>query len=372
MVRPRKREAPLAVERESPWEALGEIEEYRALSRIRLEHAVPVREPLVLISQVQRSGGTLLSQLLDGHPECHAHPHELKIGKPMKWDWPPLDLARPETWFEVLFEHNTVSHFLDGYQKPSSEARKRKKKKETSVPYDVFPFTFVPRLQKALFDSCVEATAIESERDVLDCYFTSYFNAWLDNHNLYSGPKKVVTGFTPRLSMELERVERFFAAYPDGTLVSIVRDPRAWYASATSHRKYYRRALEEAIGVWRHSTEAALAADERFGARVVVLTYEELIEEPEATVTALADRVGIAMTPELLVPTFNGLPIRANSIDNVKRYGILPERASAYREKLDGETIARIEELVGDLYERAAALAIQRRTEHAGGTAWES
>ena len=61
---------------------------------------------------------------------------------------------------------------------------------------------------------------------MLDAYFTSYFNAWLDNQNLYTGPKRVVTGFTPRLAMDEGSVERFFAAYPDGTLVSIVRDPR--------------------------------------------------------------------------------------------------------------------------------------------------
>ena len=30
---------------------------------------MPVHEPLVLISQIQRSGGTLLSQLFDGDPE---------------------------------------------------------------------------------------------------------------------------------------------------------------------------------------------------------------------------------------------------------------------------------------------------------------
>ena len=30
---------------------------------------------------------------------------------------------------------------------------------------------------------------------------TSYFNAWLDNHNLYNGPKRVVTAFAPRLSV---------------------------------------------------------------------------------------------------------------------------------------------------------------------------
>ena len=63
----------------APWERLGELEDYEALCRVRLEHLIEVREPLVLISQVQRAGGTLLSQLFDGHPECHADPFELKI-----------------------------------------------------------------------------------------------------------------------------------------------------------------------------------------------------------------------------------------------------------------------------------------------------
>jgi hypothetical protein len=176
----------------------------------------------------------------------------------------------------------------------------------------------------------------------------------------------VESGFTPRLSMELQRVERFFAAYPDGTLISIVRDPRAWYVSATRHRKYYRRDFDEAVGLWRQSTEAALAADERFGPRVIVLTYEELIGDTETTIAAIADRIGITMAPELLLPTFNGRPIRANSTDAVDGHGILPGRVSAYRDLLDGETIARIEASTGDLYERAAITARRRRAEHAG------
>ena len=51
----------------------------RQLCRMRLRHLRPVTEPLVLISQVQRSGGTLLSQLFDMHPQCHAHPDELAV-----------------------------------------------------------------------------------------------------------------------------------------------------------------------------------------------------------------------------------------------------------------------------------------------------
>jgi hypothetical protein len=100
-----------------------------------------------------------------------------------------------------------------------------------------------------------------------------------------------------------------------------------------------------------------LAALERYGERVVVLTYEQLVLETEATMGRVAERVGISMSPELLEPTFNGRPILANSSESVGRYGVLPERVSAYRDSLDRETAGLIEELAGDLYEQAASAA---------------
>jgi hypothetical protein len=327
------------------WERMSELEEYEALCRARLEHRVEVREPLVLVSQVQRSGGTLLSQLFDGHPECHSHPHELKIGYPRERFWPPIKLDRPERWFGILFEERSIRNFRRGYRK-SLKGRQD----------EVFPFLFLPRLQKAIFDSCVEARQPESERAVLDCYFTSYFNAWLDNHNLYTGPKKVLTGFTPRLAMLQANVEKFFAAYPDGTLISIVRDPRPWFVSASSYAPEHYGDVEVALEVWGRSVDAALEASEEYGERVVVLTYEQLVLDTEATMRLLAERLGIGMVPELLQPTFNGRPILANSSESVQRHGVLRERVEAYRDSLDPETAALIAELAGDRYERVAAL----------------
>jgi Sulfotransferase family len=330
------------------WERLDELEEYRALSRMRLKHVVPVREPLVLVSQIQRSGGTLLSQLFDGHPECHAHPYELKIGYPRKFNWPPLDLGRPERWFDVLFEKRSVLHFLGSYDKSAKQRNS----------YDVFPFLFLPRLQKAVFDWCVGEWRPGSEREVLDCYFTSYFNAWLDNQNLYAGPKRVVTGFVPRLAMEQGNVERFFAAYPEGVLVSIVRDPRAWYVSAARHFPRHYEDVEVALPLWRRSVEAAVEARERFGERVVVVTYERLVLETEVVMGELAERVGVRMLPVLLSPSFNGRPIRANSSEGVAGYGVRAERVDAFRDSLPAGTVERIGELAGDLYDRAAAVAV--------------
>lgn len=44
------------------------------------QHITPVTQPLVLISLLSRSGGILLGQLFEGHPEIHVHPGELSIG----------------------------------------------------------------------------------------------------------------------------------------------------------------------------------------------------------------------------------------------------------------------------------------------------
>ena len=317
---------------------LGEAEEYRALVDQRLEHVVPVGEPLVLVSQVQRSGGTLLSQLFDGHPEVHSHPHELKIGYPREANWPPIDPADPAGTFERLFEKKALTHLLEGYRKPGA------KEDETVGRFDVFPFMFSPRLQKAIFDA--RSAGATSEREVLDAYFTAYFNAWLDNQNLYTGPKRAVTGFTPRLAMEAANRDRFVAAYPDGTLIAIVREPRSWYASAARYSPRRFPDVDTAMKLWRASAEAAL--DER----VVAITYEQLVSDTEQVMARLAERIGIAMAQVLLQPTFNGRPIKANSAGEVDRYGILPSRGEA---ELDAETESRVAELAGDLYERASS-----------------
>src|SRR5512139_491248 len=98
-----------------------------------------VNVPIALISQIQRSGGSLLSQLFDGHPQVHAHPHELKIGFPKKDIWPQFDLNDPpERWFEMLFEEDVIRHFKNGYEKGQNDGR-------------TFAFIFLPALQRRIF-----------------------------------------------------------------------------------------------------------------------------------------------------------------------------------------------------------------------------
>jgi hypothetical protein len=335
---------------------LNPEQEAEHLHRVRLEHVVPVREPLVLISQVQRSGGTLLSQLFDGHPQCHAHPYELKIGRP-KTEWPRLDLRSPiDEWFDVLFEGDVRRHFLDGYTKVTGNRRPELKAGADTI--DVFPFVFLPSLQRELFERCVAAKPVERPRDVFDCYLTSYFNAWLDNHNLYTGPKAVVTGFTPRLVMHEESVAAFFEAYPDGHLISLVREPKSWWVSARTHGPDAYGEMDGALTLWRRSAEAAEAARERHGVeRVHVVVFEDLVARTEAVMRRLAASIGIDFLPTLLEPTFNLRSIRAVSVVPVRDFGIVTEPLRRHEGVLAADEVQAVDEAAGELYRRVAALS---------------
>jgi hypothetical protein len=295
---------------------------------VYLEHHSPVTLPVALISQIQRSGGSLLSQLFDGHPELHAHPYELKTGYPKKYLWPKIDLNdRPEHWFEVLFEDNVIKDFREGYKK--------------GPKYDTtFPFIFLPSLQRKLFMQSVDSGKAVTLRDIFDAYMTSYFSAWINNQNR-SGEKKFITAFTPRLTMMEDNMESFFSVYPDGRLISIVRDPRNWFPSACRHKikKKKYQDITSALMQWKKSARAMLRDKERYGDRVCIIMFEDLINTTESVMRYLADFLGIEFDRVLLVPTFNKSPIKANTSFKLEKPGIMTSTLSRYttlgKEELD-------------------------------------
>ena len=95
----------------------------------------------------------------------------------------------------------------------------------------------------------------------------------------------------------------------------------------------------------------------RHGERVAVLTYEELVREPEATMRRLAERIGIEMSRRSCWcrRSTAGRSGRTRATP-VAGYGILAERGDAYRDLLDPAVVARIDELAGGLYEDIRAL----------------
>jgi hypothetical protein len=318
------------------------------LYRVCLDHISPVTEPLALISQIQRSGGSLLSQLFDGHPEIHAHPHELKIGYPKKYIWPQINLNEPaQRWFYILFEESVIRLSKQGYKKePTSDI--------------TFPFIFLPALQKKIFLKYLDSLSAISLRDVFNAYMTSYFGAWLNNQNR-DGSKKIVTAFTPRLAMSADNMDTYFKIYPDARLISVVRDPSNWYPSALRHNLKIKKDkysdIEIALQQWKECTQSAIRNKERFGERVCIIKFEDLIGDPGAVMHCLAEFLEIEFDPVLLTPTFNKSPIRANTSFKEEKTGIV-KSTLARHETLSAAEISMIVEMTQDVYRSALDEAV--------------
>ena len=329
------------------------------LLAIRRENLIDVSQPLVLIAQQNRSGGTLLSQLFDGHPELHVHPGELQ------WQgWPSLDTSDPpEALVAALRERHIVRGFQRGYHK-DRPARKLGYEDQLQS----FPLVVDPTFLRELFVELATERAIESRRDVIRLYFTALHNAWLDNQNLYVRPKRWVVAFRGKLRLP-EHLAGFFGDYPDGRHITCVREPKARIASKVMYnrakaginaRTGIHSAESEGIGEyaerWRLATEMQLAAKRRYGDRVFVLTFERLVTETEWTMRALAGWLGIRYEATLTEPTFNRIPTKANSSFRVNRPGVLSEPLGNWRGVLSDEDARTIDAQTRDLYESVRAL----------------
>lgn len=317
----------------------------------RLSFTREIHQPLLLISEIQRSGGTLLSQLLDGHPQIYAHPHELKIGRPSKYFWPKLDLnsSSDELWGN-LRENRVVKQALAGYRKASPGGEQQDYR---------LPFIFSQPLQKTIFTRMVAAQSQPTQRQVLAAYVTSYFNAWIDYQGLYRDPASVKfwSAFTPRLTMEEAQCAAVFRDYPDGCLLSVIRNPKSWFASARKHQpREYK--LEKAVELWLEATRAALRNLANFSDRVTLIHFDDLVKNTESTMRAVCTRTGLDFSPSLLSPTFNGLPMSANTSFSAGKPGTILKATADRAKELDDAEAAYIQEHTETTYREALAKTV--------------
>jgi len=259
------------------------------------------RLPLILISQLPRSGGSLLSQLLDGHPRLLVYPWEMTIGYPVKNEWPILDMHdSPDRLFAQLFDAELGYLARKGYRKRGKAKQKEKRLKFKYSPLDHY-LSFVAALPQS-----------RTQRSVLDTYFDTFFRSWRRDPNdaLY------IAGFVPRLASRPESVAGFFRDYPDGRLVSIIRDPADWFASRRAHTKNgevrYSDVREE-MALWNQMAAQALHYMKTHGDRFLLLSFKELVSDRDATMRRLSAWSGIDFDSSLLSQTFDNKSIHPNT-----------------------------------------------------------
>jgi hypothetical protein len=315
---------------------------------------VQVDQPVALISQAPRSGGTLLRNLFDGHPQCHVHPYEWHFGPTRRFEWPKLRLdASPEFWWTRLREEELARRFVSGVRRnPTKYSGKDKPPRG-----EIYPLLLPPLVHKHLFIASInELKDVLGDRDIINAYMTGLFNGWLNNHALDNGDKRWVVAFAPRLAWGESR-EAFFAAYPDGHLIAVLRSPPSWMASAMGRQIKGSENNERLIAMWNRSAEEMIAAKQERPKAVSIVRFDDLVHNVEGAMRRIARRLKIKYTKGLTEPTFNTRPIGANSSYLVQGEGVITAPVERYKEVLSAGDQKLIDRECGSLYEDALDLA---------------
>ena len=260
-------------------------------NKIKLSKIYKINHNLVLISQIQRSGGTLLSQLFDNHSKILAYPSELILAEP-KWDW-------TKNFIFYCYKLKNIKKY----------ASRKNYSKSGSIKWNKsYLFDFNLFLQKKIFD---ETKKIDL-RSNFDAYFTSFFNSYINYRDKkIINHKKIITAFLPRLNLKKKNIKIFFEIYPNGKIINIVRDPISWLASSTKHSLDYVNPNKSLI-LWLKSAKFSYNNINK-NKKILILTFEELIKNTPNTIKKILNFLDLGFEDTLLIPTFNGKPILSDS-----------------------------------------------------------
>ena len=252
-----------------------------------------IDKELILIAQIQRSGGTLLSQLFDNHSELFNYPSELILKEP-KWDW-DKDLNFSTIKSNLSLKADIISQ--NYYKLSAGEISNKTRNK----------FIFNPFIEKKIFKS-FKANDLRSK---FNAYFTAFFNSFI-NYNNNNNLKKFITAFLPRFIMIDKNIDLFFQIYPNGKLICIIRDPRSWLISSKKHSIDYKDTLVS-LELWKKSCENSLKYKNKYFKKIILIKFDDLIKNTENIMRKICLELNINFEESLLSPTFNGNIINSNS-----------------------------------------------------------
>jgi len=305
-----------------------------------------INVPLVFISQLSRSGGTMLCQLFDGHNNCAVFPPELKLG-PHKTMFEDLNTlagtSHREAAIKLLdFNRGTIRKGIAGnYKKGLGN--------NDPFIFDLFAF-------RILFKSLWLNRKPKGGRDVMDIWFSSFFSSWLN----YQWPREIkyCTAFASWTMVNEENVDKFFAYYPDGYLIHVMREPVSWYESVKIKSGTIRDKYKDKLGIymglenaveWYKKQASVFERDmNKYPERVILLTYDSLISDRERVMREICKIIDINFEDTLLHPTFNRLPGGKNT----------SFRNGQSRDVLNEKDRERVLDFCNPVYERLAAVCI--------------
>jgi len=263
---------------------------------------VPVRQPMIWLFQMARSGGTMTLRLFDGHPDIHVHPMPMTIRWPLRGTERNLEKMRQK--FSLARWNNT------GWKKLASNAD------QTTIP-----IRFDQNLFDQIFDDLLPEDASPSgARARFDAACTARFNAWTNYNNLKDQKKYQLLHSAIWHHTPVEKVvDHFFQIYPDGYMLFVARNPEDWLVSLKSLESESNKPswlneineyLDEYIDCYSKYMEVRSKGREE---RMLVLEFDNLVKNTKSELMKICNTLNINYDECMENTTSNGVLVRPNS-----------------------------------------------------------
>ena len=286
----------------------------------------------LVICGLPKTGTTLPLTLFDGHPELCVFPEELRF-----MDSGCQNMQNPDALVKLLHNHNTRQlqadvAWLDDYRE------------HLGTGYGLRDYS---NLEFKTFSATLDE-AFQVANTPLQRYFACFYalETARGRQRTLLKNKPVLVSKSPNNELFMYSWERMLKNKVK--FIWCVRNPFEHYLSIvnTSNKVGKNPMSVEQYCLWVKARNDLLPVEND---NLFILGYEDLIENTEATVRAMADFAGIGFQQSLVHPTKNGTPWSGNSSRGIIRQGIYANPARA-KEQLSADAIKTIEtELAGML-----------------------
>ncbi len=282
---------------------------------------LPFDERAAFIAGPARSGTTLLTSLLDGHPDLLVLPEETayfptvrtKYGAKSRRE--QFDYLTTGTLSNVLFGGACKWGLRDYSHFPTARCREE--------------------FERRAFDPA------NARRDLLVLLVETYAD-------LFNRPLASVRRWVEKTPANRDYLDAIFHRFPQARVLLTIRDPRALLASQLQRETTRQQHRFSAYLVTRHWLGVARLVRRHQqtpdAARPLeIVEYGQLLTDPAATLKRVCTFLGVAYTSAVLTPTKNGVPWKGNSSADAKFDSISREPVDRWRKLLTPTEIGWIE-----------------------------
>ncbi len=322
----------------------------------------------IFIAGINRSGGSLLARLFDGHKDFASYPMEVGF----KFDNTSYGFLDKKTGTPTYIPDFNENINPIKYFDADKEVVSYTWGKETSSKFGIRE----NYLEKAFYEKSVKTnfnhklyieklikycSEIKSNQKLFEGKHKAYFESW-DNGAYFNNPKYVVTHDSNGLF--LSDFNKYFSEFKNSFILVPIRDCIGYVAAEKTRiarrffgskrfskplppnfliKKFDAYDLNSIINTWLISISRIKLLQEKTNSKNNLITYrfEKLVEQTSDSMKILSDKLKVNYENNLLSPTLCGNKWLGNSQQG-KNYGINPKPNLYYKNILREDEINQI------------------------------